>query len=142
MLSTLKGQLIWEILDRKWVAGLVFCKIFKFLQTFSLSSSNYMILALAVERHRAVTRPLSVGTSPYRFIFSAWFLALVPSVPNLFFFKTKPLEGREECVNDFVGLKMDGMIKKGYFILVFLVIFVIPLVRPVHVQSPVSRDAG
>ena len=60
------GQLVWEILGRKWVGGLVFCKIFKFLQTFSLSSSNYMILALAVERHRAVTRPLSVGSSPYR----------------------------------------------------------------------------
>ena len=64
-----------------------------------------------------------------RFIISAWFLALVPSVPNLFFFKTKPLEDREECVNDFVGLKIDGLIKKGYFIIVFLVIFVIPLVR-------------
>ena len=62
------GQLIWEILDRKWVAGLVFCKIFKFLQTFSLTSSNYMILALAVERHRAVTKPLSVANSPYRFV--------------------------------------------------------------------------
>ena len=64
--SLTSGQLVWEILDRKWVAGLVFCKIFKFLQTFSLTSSNYMILALAVERHRAVTRPLSVSTSPYR----------------------------------------------------------------------------
>ena len=57
---------MWEILDRRWVGGLVFCKIFKFLQTFSLSSSNYMILALAVERHRAVTRPLAVASNPYR----------------------------------------------------------------------------
>ena len=32
-------------------------------------------------------------------------------------------------MNDFVGLKIDGLIKKGYFIIVFLVIFVIPLVR-------------
>ena len=60
------GQLVWEVLDRKWLGGLLFCKIFKFLQTYSLTSSNYMILALAVERHRAVTRPLSVGSSPYR----------------------------------------------------------------------------
>ena len=119
-----------------------------------------MILALAVERHRAVTRPLSVGSSPYRliagellyriyylvypnirFIISAWFLALVPSVPNLFFFKTKPLEDREECVNDFVGLKIDGLIKKGYFIIVFLVIFVIPLVRAFK-TCPVSTESS
>ena len=59
------GQMVWEIMDH-WTAGWVFCKIFKFLQTFSLTSSNYMILALSVERHRAVTKPLSVTGSPYR----------------------------------------------------------------------------
>ena len=43
-------------------------QVFKFLQTFSLSSSNYMILALSVERHKAVTKPLSVASSPYRHV--------------------------------------------------------------------------
>ena len=61
------GQMIWEILDREWFAGLVFCKMFKFSQTFALASSNYMLVALAVDRHRAVTKPLSVTGSPYRF---------------------------------------------------------------------------
>lgn len=45
---------------------MVVLQVFKFLQTFSLSSSNYMILALSVERHKAVTKPLSVASSPYR----------------------------------------------------------------------------
>ena len=58
--------LVWEMMERRWVGGLATCKIFKFLQTFSLTSSNYMILALALERHRAVTRPLAVASSPYR----------------------------------------------------------------------------
>ena len=53
-------------MERRWVGGLAFCKMFKFLQTFSLASSNYMILALALERHRVVTRPLAVSSSPYR----------------------------------------------------------------------------
>ena len=57
---------MWEMMERRWVGGLAACKIFKFLQTFSLTSSNYMILALALERHRAVTRPLAVASSPYR----------------------------------------------------------------------------
>ena len=38
------------------------------------------------------------------------------------------METQVECVNDFDGLNMDGLIKKVYFTLVFLVIFVIPLV--------------
>ena len=67
-------------------------------------------------------------TSVSRFIVSAWLLALLPSAPNLFFFKTKQMESQVECVNDFDGLNMDGLIKKGYFTLIFLVIFVIPLV--------------
>ena len=53
-------------MDREWLAGLVFCKMFKFIQTFALASSNYMLVALAVDRHRAVTKPLTVTGSPYR----------------------------------------------------------------------------
>ena len=60
------GQMIWEMLDREWLAGLNFCKMFKFSQTFALASSNYMLVALAMDRHRAVTRPLTVSGSPYR----------------------------------------------------------------------------
>ena len=60
--------MIWEILDREWLAGLVCCKMFKFLQTYALASSNYMLVALAVDRHKAVTKPLSLTGSPYRFI--------------------------------------------------------------------------
>ena len=59
--------MIWEIMDRQWLAGLVFCKMFKFLQTYALAFSNYMLVALAVDRHRAVNKPLSVTGSPYRF---------------------------------------------------------------------------
>ena len=77
-----------------------------------------------MEQPSHLTKPPTI-----RFIVSAWFLALVPSLSNLFFFKTKPMESHEECVNDFVALKIDGLIKKGYFILIFVVIFVIPLVR-------------
>ena len=65
MNDSFSGQMIWEIMDC-WVAGWVLCKLFKFLQTFSITASNYMILALSVERHRAVTKPLSVTSSPYR----------------------------------------------------------------------------
>ena len=62
----LPGQMIWEILSRRWFAGWIFCKLFKFCQTFSLASSNYMLITLAIDRHRAVTKPLTVSGSPCR----------------------------------------------------------------------------
>jgi hypothetical protein len=63
----MSGQMIWEILDREWLDGLVFCKMFKFFQTYALASSNYMLVALAMDRQRAVTKPLTVSGSPSRF---------------------------------------------------------------------------
>ena len=68
------GQMIWEMLERKWLAGLVFCKMFKFFQTYALASSNYMLVALAVDRHKAVTNPLAVSRSrsPYRWRVMWW----------------------------------------------------------------------
>ena len=55
-------------MEREWVAGWMFCKLFKFIQTYALASSNYMLVALAVDRHRAVTRPLTVSRSPTRLV--------------------------------------------------------------------------
>ena len=60
--------MIWEILEREWVAGLLFCKVFKFFQTYALASSNYMLVALAMDRHRAVTKPLKVSGSQNRLV--------------------------------------------------------------------------
>lgn len=63
-----------------------------------------------------------------RFILTAWLLSLIPSAPNLFTFTTKTSPNMtEECVSDFSG--WNTTVKKGYFTLVFLVIFVIPLVN-------------
>ena len=62
--SNFSGQLVWEMLSRQWFAGWCFCKLFKFCQTFSLASSNCMLVSLAIDRHRAVTKPLSVSGSP------------------------------------------------------------------------------
>lgn len=59
------GQMIWETLDLVWYANSEFCKLFKFLQTFSLVSSNYMLVAIAIDRHQAITRPLATPISPY-----------------------------------------------------------------------------
>ena len=50
----------------QWFAGRIFCKVFKFLQTFALASSNYLLVGLAVDRHQAIIRPLAALGSAYR----------------------------------------------------------------------------
>ena len=55
-------------MEREWVAGWLFCKVFKFIQTYALASSNYMLVALAMDRHRAVTKPLKVSGSQNRLV--------------------------------------------------------------------------
>jgi hypothetical protein len=56
-------QLIWEYVDREWVAGDVMCRLVKFLQIFSMVSSNYMLVVIALDRHQAIRSPLKESIS-------------------------------------------------------------------------------
>ena len=38
------SQLVWQ----QWLAGAALCKLFKFLQTYSLAASNFMLVCLAL----------------------------------------------------------------------------------------------
>ena len=72
-------------------------------------------------------RPYSGQHYFSRFILTAWLSALLPTVPNIFIFETRRSEENlVECVSNFEG--WDTTVKKAYFTLVFLLIFVIPLV--------------
>lgn len=51
-------QLVWEYVDREWPAGDFMCRVVKFLQTFSMLSSNYMLVVIALDRHQAIRSPL------------------------------------------------------------------------------------
>ena len=70
--------MIWEILEREWVAGWLFCKVFKFIQTYALASSNYMLVALAMDRHRAVTAPLKVSEPQNKLVEYPGFVNSIP----------------------------------------------------------------
>jgi len=56
-------QLIWEYADRDWRAGDVMCRLVKFLQSFSMMASNYMVVVIAVDRHQAIRAPLKEAFS-------------------------------------------------------------------------------
>lgn len=51
-------QLIWEYSDREWSVGPAMCKIVKYLQSFSMMASNYILVVIAIDRHQAIRAPL------------------------------------------------------------------------------------
>ncbi|KAH3841602.1 hypothetical protein DPMN_115073 [Dreissena polymorpha] len=58
ILLAVAPQIIWEYSDRQWLAGDFMCRVFKFLQTFSMTASNYMLVVIAIGRRQAVMAPL------------------------------------------------------------------------------------
>lgn len=56
-------QLVWEYVDREWMAGDFLCRLVKFLQSFSMISSNYMLVVIAIDRHQAIRSPLKESIS-------------------------------------------------------------------------------
>lgn len=51
-------QLVWEYVDREWIAGEFMCKIVKFLQSFTMMLSTNMLVVIAIDRHQAILKPL------------------------------------------------------------------------------------
>ena len=97
-----------------------------------MTSSNYMLVAITLDRHRAITRPLTVPGSPYRLVGAAWLISLIPSVPSINIFTVELRQSQfdsslqPECVSDFTG--WPSIWHKIYFSGVAVIIFVIPLV--------------
>ena len=122
-----------------WASSVNYHIKFQFLQTFSLSSSNYMLVAIALDRHRAITKPLLVPSSSYRLPLMAWLLSLLPSLPCLLIFhvKTRPSQlsslYQPECVSDFSD--WPQLVRKFYFSGVALLIFIIPLLLMIILNS-------
>ena len=50
---------MWQLADKEWQHGDTMCKLFKFFQTFGLTSSTYLVVAIALDRVWAIVAPLS-----------------------------------------------------------------------------------
>ncbi|XP_076317901.1 gonadotropin-releasing hormone receptor-like [Tachypleus tridentatus] len=101
-LVTMCSQLVWEFMDREWIAGDLFGRTFKVCQTFTMVSSNYMLLAIALDRHSAIVIPFFRNARTKALITSAWVLSRLPSLPNAYVFQTFTMsDGKTFCVAKF-----------------------------------------
>jgi len=79
------GDAIWSY-NVAWLWGNIACKIFKFLQMFSLYSSTFVLVLIGVDRFVAVRYPmkgLSASPKCSRFLLLIWILSFVLATPQV-----------------------------------------------------------
>ncbi|GFY55463.1 cardioacceleratory peptide receptor [Trichonephila inaurata madagascariensis] len=127
--ATMLSQLIWELMDQQWIAGDALCKIFKFSQTYSLCSSTYMLVAIAVDRFNAIVRPFASPQEPKYYALVTWIVALLPALPCLVVFHVIDLsENVSKCVSKFYTSSQAMFWRQTYVMCVFLFVFIFPFI--------------
>ncbi|GFQ78493.1 gonadotropin-releasing hormone receptor [Trichonephila clavata] len=125
--ATMLTQLIWELIDQQWIAGDALCKIFKFAQTYSLCSSTYMLVAIAVERYNAIVRPFAPSQEPKYYALVTWIAALIPAFPCFIVFHVVHIsENVSKCVSKFYTSPQAMFWRQTYVMCVFLFAFIFP----------------
>ncbi|KAH0951763.1 hypothetical protein HN011_003162, partial [Eciton burchellii] len=83
-----------------WHAGNIACKLIRFMQAVVTYSSTYVLVALSIDRYDAITRPMNFSGSWWRaraLIITAWSLSALFSVPMIFLYEEKRIQGTTQC---------------------------------------------
>ena len=97
-----------------------------------MTYSNYILVAISLDRHLAITKPLSISWSPYKLLSTACLLSLLPSLPCIFIFTVEPRVSevstllQPECVTNFSNWTDPWRIV--FYFGVAILVFFIPLV--------------
>lgn len=120
-------DIIWKI-TISWEAGLVACKIIRFLQCVVTYSSTYLLVALSLDRYDAITHPMNFSGSWKRariLVGVAWLLSALFSSPVLFLFTLQePPHYGTQCWIDF----KEPWQWQVYMTLVAVTLFFIPTI--------------
>ncbi|XP_004717657.1 vasopressin V2 receptor isoform X1 [Echinops telfairi] len=134
-------QLAWDATDRFWGPDAL-CRAVKYLQMVGMYASSYMILAMTLDRHRAICRPMLAyrhGSSAHwnRPVLVAWASSLLLSLPQLFIFAQQDVgTGVLDCWARFAqpwGLR-------AYVTWIALMVFVAPALGIAACQVLIFRE--
>ncbi|CAG0898810.1 unnamed protein product [Darwinula stevensoni] len=89
-------QMIWKIYTW-WYGGNVACKLLKYLQVLGMYLSSYVFVMMSLDRYQAICHPMSYQRRSYAKwkIATAWFLALMFSIPQLVIFSAVDFEDKD-----------------------------------------------
>ncbi|KAI4482225.1 hypothetical protein M0804_008776 [Polistes exclamans] len=108
-----------------WHAGNIACKLIRFMQAVVTYSSTYVLVALSIDRYDAITRPMNFSGSWWRarvLVVVAWSLSALFSVPIIFLYEEKRIQGMKQCWID-LGSPIQWRI---YMSLVSFTLFIAP----------------
>ncbi|KAI4545209.1 hypothetical protein MG293_005475 [Ovis ammon polii] len=150
-------QLAWDATDR-FRGPDALCRAVKYLQMVGMYASSYMILAMTLDRHRAICRPMLAhrhagGTHWNRPVLLAWAFSLLLSLPQLFIFAQRDVDG--SGVLDCWARFAEPWGLRAYVTWIALMVFVAPalgiaacqvlIFREIHASlgpGPVPRASG
>ncbi|XP_004537259.2 cardioacceleratory peptide receptor [Ceratitis capitata] len=108
-----------------WRAGNIACKVIRFSQVCVTYSSTYVLVAMSIDRYDAITHPMNFSNSWRRaryLVAAAWVVSALFSLPILYLYEEKLIEGQMQCWIDF-GTQTAWQI---YMCLVAATLFVVP----------------
>ncbi|CAH1265088.1 AVPR1B [Branchiostoma lanceolatum] len=84
---TMTAEIMFVAFDQ-WVLGAVMCKIVVYGQVVTLASTTFILTAMTIDRHQAITKPLHFQSesSARRMVSLSWFLAFMVAIPQLLIF--------------------------------------------------------
>ncbi|XP_043257553.1 gonadotropin-releasing hormone receptor isoform X1 [Colletes gigas] len=125
------GEAMWSY-TVTWMWGNAMCKLFKFLQVFSLYLSTFILVLIGADRFIAVRYPmkgLNTGHRCLRLVIPAWILSFVLAIPQVIIFhvaKGPFLEEFDQCVTH--GFYTEPWQEQLYVSLSLIFMFLLPLV--------------
>uniref|UniRef100_A0A8C3WG76 Vasopressin V2 receptor n=1 Tax=Catagonus wagneri TaxID=51154 RepID=A0A8C3WG76_9CETA len=136
-------QLAWDVTYR-FRGPDALCRAVKYLQMVGMYASSYMILAMTLDRHRAICRPMLAyrhggGARWNRPVLVAWAFSLLLSLPQLFIFAQRDVgdgSGALDCWARFAepwGLR-------AYVTWIALMVFVAPALGIAACQVLIFRE--
>uniref|UniRef100_A0A146LNL0 Gonadotropin-releasing hormone receptor n=2 Tax=Lygus hesperus TaxID=30085 RepID=A0A146LNL0_LYGHE len=129
-LFCLAGEAAWSY-TVSWNAGNAACKIFKYLQMFSLYLSTFTLVLIGLDRFIAVRYPIRAISAAKRcssFVVGAYVLSFILSIPQLVIFheSTGPFyEEFRQCVT--YGFYTEPWQEQLYTTFSFVCMFMLPL---------------
>ncbi|CAK6450089.1 unnamed protein product [Pipistrellus nathusii] len=136
-------QLAWDATDR-FQGPDALCRAIKYLQMVGMYASSYMILAMTLDRHRAICRPMRAyrhggGAHWNRPVLLAWAFSLLFSLPQLFIFARRNVGGGSE-VFDCWAIFIEPWGLRAYVTWIALMVFVAPALGIAACQVLIFRE--
>lgn len=136
-------QLAWDATDR-FQGPDALCRAIKYLQMVGMYASSYMILAMTLDRHRAICRPMLAhrhggGAHWNRPVLVAWAFSLLFSLPQLFIFARREM-GDDSGVFDCWGSFAEPWGLRAYVTWIALMVFVAPALGIAACQVLIFRE--